>query len=95
MADANESWKEVGNVLDGLGLKLKMHFERAQEGVEGERVRDAVEAAGAGIQRAFDALGDAVRDPAIQEDVRRAARSLSDAVSNTFAELGNQFRGKA
>ena len=93
MTPAKESWREVGDILDGLGLKLKVHFEKAQSEVEGEHVRDAVEAAGAGVQRAFDALGEAVRDPAIKEDVRRAAASLSDAVSNTFAELGDQLRG--
>ena len=34
MSEAQDSWREVGKVLDGLGLKLKMHFERAQEDVE-------------------------------------------------------------
>jgi len=38
-------------------------------------------------------LGEAVRDPAIKDDVRKAAASLSDAVSNTFAEIGAQLRG--
>ena len=92
MADAQESWREVGKTLDGLGLKLKMHFEKAQEDFDSDRIRDAVEAAGADVQRAFDALGEAVRDPAIKEDVRRAASSLSDAVANTFAEFGKQLR---
>jgi len=94
MTPAQDSWREVGQILDGLGLKLKVHFEKAQSELEGERVRDAVEAAGAGVQQAFDALGEAVRDPAIKDDVRKAAASLSDAVSNTFAEIGAQFRGR-
>jgi Flp pilus assembly pilin Flp len=94
MSEAQESWREVGKVLDGLGLKLKMHFERAQEEVERERFRDALDAAGAGVQKAFDALGEAVRDPAIRDDVRQAATSLSEAVSNTFSELGAQLRNR-
>ena len=94
MTDAQESWREVGKTLDGLGLKLKMHFEKAQEDFDGERFRDALDAAGAGVQKAFDALGEAVRDPAIKDDVRRAASSLSDAIANTFSEIGSQLRGR-
>jgi len=94
MSEAQESWREVGKVLEGLGLKLKMHFEGVQEELEGERFRDAVDAAGAGVQRAFDALGEAIRDPAIQDDVRRAAASLSDAISNTFSEVSAQLRAR-
>jgi len=94
MTDAQESWREVGKTLEGLGLKLKMHLERAQGEMEGERFRDALDAAGAGVQKAFDALGEAVRDPAIKDDVRQAATSLSDAIANTFSEIGNQLRGR-
>jgi hypothetical protein len=92
MTGAQESWQEVGKVLDGLGLKLKTHFESAQADIEGERFRDAVDAAGARVQKAFDALGEAIRDPAIKEDVRRAATSLGDAIANTFAEVSAQLR---
>ena len=94
MSEAQESWREVGKVLDGLGLKLKVHFERAQEDVDGERFRDALDAAGANVQKAFDALGEAVRDEAIKNDVRQAATSLSDAIATTFSELGAQLRNR-
>lgn len=94
MTEAQESWREVGKVLEGLGLKLKMHFEKAQGEIDSQRLHDAVEAAGAGVQKAFDALGEAVRDPAIKNDVRQAAVSLSDAISNTFSEIGAQLRSR-
>ena len=86
MTDAQESWREVGKTLEGLGLKLKMHLERAQGEMEGERFRDALEAAGAGVQKAFDALGEAVRDPAIKDDVRQAA------TSRQMTHRSSQFR---
>ena len=94
MTEAQESWREVGKTLDGLGLKLKMHFEKAQEDFDSEKFRDALDAAGTGVQKAFDALGEAVRDPAIKDDVRQAATSLSDAIANTFSEMRSQLRGR-
>ena len=94
MAGAQESWREVGKVLDGLGLKLKTHFESAQSDIDSERFRDAIDAAGAGVQKAFDALGEAIRDPAIKQDVRNAASSLSDAIANTFSEVSANIRGR-
>jgi hypothetical protein len=94
MPDARESWDEVGKVLEGLGLKLKMHLEGARDNVEGKEVGDALKAAASAVDGAFDALGNAVRDPAVKDDVRRAASALSDAVSNTFSELSRNIQGR-
>ena len=93
MPQARESWEEVGKILEGLGLKLKVHAEQARAEVDGARLDDALQQAGASTKKAFEALENAVRDPAVQEDVRRAAGALSDAVSNTFAEIAAQVRG--
>jgi hypothetical protein len=94
MTQAQESWREVGKVLDGLGLKLKVYFEKAQGEIDSQHLDEAVQAAGAGVQKAFEALGEAIRDPAIKADFRRAGTSFSDAISNTFAEIGAQFRSR-
>jgi len=78
-----DSWTEVGKVLEGLALKIKLHGEEAHGAADD--IGRGLDAARAGVERAFEALGDAVRDPAVKEDVRRAAASLSDAVANTLA----------
>ena len=93
MADARESWDEVGKVLEGLGLKLKMHLENARDSVDGEQLGDALKSAAATVDSAFDAVGNAVRDPAVKEDVRRAGAALSDAIATTFSEVSRNIRG--
>jgi hypothetical protein len=40
----------------------------------------------------FDAAGNAVRDPAVKDDVRDIGRALSDAFSATFAEVSDDLR---
>jgi hypothetical protein len=50
-----------------------------------ERLRDSLE-------QAFSALGDAVRDPEVGEQTKKAAGSLSDALNATFAEASERFR---
>ena len=40
------------------------------------------------IKRVVDAVGGAVRDPAVREDLTRIGRSLSGALAATFAEAG-------
>ena len=87
MADAKEPWNEVGDRLAALALKLKMH---AKEELSEERkaeARSAVERFGTSIQGAVDALGDAVRDPAVKEDAKAAGHALSNAVTTTVEEV--------
>ena len=94
MAQARQSWDEVGEILEALGLKLKMHAEAARAELDGDKLDEALREIGARTKRAFETLEGAVRDPAIQEDVRRAASAFSDAVSNTFAEVTAQLKSR-
>lgn len=87
MADAKGPWNEVGDRLGALALKLKLH---AQEELSEERkaeAQSAMERFGASIQGAVDALGDAVRDPAVKEDAKAAGQALSTAVTATVDEV--------
>lgn len=91
MAQPQDSWSEVGKVLEGLALKIKLHYEEAQGAAED--IGRGLDAARTGVERAFESLGDAVRDPAIKSDVRHAAAALSDAVGNTLSAA--RARGSA
>jgi sensor histidine kinase regulating citrate/malate metabolism len=84
-------WNEVGSLLNGLGLKLKLHAEQAA-GEEKEIVSDAVRSLGDSLENAFEALRSAAKDPAIQADVRNVAQSLSGAVSSTLSGIGSDIR---
>ncbi len=118
MADAKQSWDEVGSMFSGLGIMLTMHFEQARSAEEGDAAEDATAAgepaaaetgAGGGpadaaelkaalrrladaLDGVFDAAGNAVRDPAVKDDVRDIGKALSDAFSATFAEVSDDLR---
>ena len=86
MTIRTEDWNEVADAVEGLALKLKLHVESvADESVAG--VKTAVDDVGDAVERSFDALRNAVDDPAVKDDVKNVAVLLRDAVANTFAEL--------
>jgi hypothetical protein len=58
------------------------------------KVDDALQKLTDALDQAFSALGDAVRDPQVGEQTRKAAGSLSDALNATFAEASERFRKK-
>ena len=58
------------------------------------KVDDALQKLTDALDQAFSALGDAVRDPQVGEQTRKAASSLSDALNATFAEASERFRKK-
>ena len=84
------SWDEVGSKLNGLGLKLKLHIE--QSSADDHDVTDALHALASSVEAAFDGLLKAAKDPAIKEDVRDVGSALSQAISKTLSEVGNDLR---
>jgi hypothetical protein len=56
------------------------------------KVDDALEKLRDSLDQAFSALGDAVRDPQVGEQTKKAAGSLSDALNATFSEASERFR---
>ena len=56
------------------------------------KVDDALQKLTESLEQAFSALGDAVRDPQVGEQTKKAAGSLSDALNATFAEASERFR---
>jgi hypothetical protein len=56
------------------------------------KVDEALEKLRESLEQAFSALGDAVRDPQVGEQTKKAAGSLSDALNATFAEASERFR---
>jgi hypothetical protein len=110
MAESKAAWDRVGEDFKALGRQVKQHYdqrprpERAQEpqAAEGQgqqatdrrKVDDALQKLTEALDQAFTALGDAVRDPQVGEQTKKAASSLSDALNATFAEASERFRKK-
>ena len=97
---AREAWNALGDDVRTLAAGLKPHgngergTSTAGTGATANLAtgggRSPVEAADA----TFTALGERVRDPKVRADARRAAASLSTAVTATVDEIGRRGRGR-
>ena len=104
MAESKAAWDQVGEDFKVLGRQVKQHFDQqprpatdAQEGqaapaADRRKVDEALEKLRDSLEQAFSALGDAVRDPLVGEQTKKAATSLSDALTATFSEASERFR---
>ena len=92
MSEQSNRWSEVGEQLEALALKLKLHFEQTDRR---EEVPDAIQKLRASVGDAFEAAGNAVRDDAVRADVREAGRLFVDAVSATFAKVSDELKDTA
>ena len=105
MAESKAAWDKVGEDFRALGRQVKQHYDQRprpedREGREGQaapaaerrKVDDALEQLRNSLEQAFSALGDAVRDPQVGEQTRKAANSLSEALTATFEEASERFR---
>jgi hypothetical protein len=85
MTDARSAWNDTGEQLTALGSKLGAHFDR-QRGADGEQAREQAEEAlkrlGEAVKDAFEAVGAAARDQAVQQDA--TFREVSDEVRKAF-----------
>jgi hypothetical protein len=98
MADSKQAWDQVGRDLSDLGRRVRQHYQQPGPGqaapADRRKVEDALRELRDSLEQAFTALGDAVRDPEFGAQTKKAADSLSDALSATFAEVGERFRSK-
>jgi len=99
MAESRQAWDDVGERFAALGRRVKQHYEE-QGGREGaapadrREVEEALRKLADSLDQAFTAVGNAVRDPAFGDETRRAADSLGEALSTTFAEVSDDLRDR-
>ncbi len=94
-----DRWIDVKSKVEGLGLKLKLHLQQ-EDDEAGEREPGSTKAAfddlGERLEDAFEAFGNAAKDPAVRADVREIGLMLKDAMRDTMsgvgAEVGDRFR---
>ena len=106
MAESKAAWDKVGEDFKVLGRQVKQHYDqRPRPGTEVEqgegqaapaadrrKVDEALDKLRDSLEQAFSALGDAVRDPQVGEQTKKAATSLSDALTATFSEASERFK---
>jgi hypothetical protein len=66
--------------------------EQGGGGPDAEELKSALRKLADALDGTFDAVGNAVRDPAVKDDVKTIGRALSDAFSATFAEVSDDLR---
>lgn len=93
MTKAQERWKELGDQLESLGLKLKLHVLEETSELEDD-VKVGLARVGKAIEDVFSALGDVVDDEAVRADAKEAGRRLVDAVDATFTDVGDVLRDR-
>ena len=81
--EAKLAWEDVGDRLEALALKLKLHAEEELSD-DGHTVKAALERLGTAVQEAATAVTDACRDPAVKVDAREAVDALGRAISKTL-----------
>ena len=99
MAESKEAWEQVGRDFSDLGRQVKQRYEQRERAGEEppadrRKVDEALRQLADSLDQAFTALGDAIRDPQFGDQTKKAAGSLSDAMSATFAEVSERFRTK-
>lgn len=95
MSDVQESWKEVADVVEGLGLKLKLHLDQERDSDVPDKAlgetKSAFDQLGGGIGDVFDAFGNATKDDAVHADVREIAELIKQALIATFRAVGAEL----
>lgn len=89
--DPKAAWDRVGTSGSELGAKLKHHFEEAR-GEDAAEATEALRKLADAVGDAFDAVGNAVRDPDVRAEARTVAGSLGDALAATFAGVSDEVR---
>jgi hypothetical protein len=91
MNESKQTWSEVADRLEALGLKLKLHGEQTG----GTELPDALNRLGHSLQETFEAAGNAFKDEAVREDVREIGRLVAGAVTTTVDKMGEDMRQAA
>lgn len=93
MSDSQDAWNKVGSEFTSLGGRFKDHYRKAPSDDQAE-VKKGLEALMESMDKAFDSLGKAVRDPGVRDDAKKAGNAFVEAIGATFSELGDAIASK-
>jgi hypothetical protein len=94
------AWNRVTEQFSSLAERVRSHYQNRPAEEPGpseanDSVRDAMRSLGDAADRLASTVGDAVRDPDVQSDAKRAANSLVDAIGLTLSQIGGEIRSRS
>lgn len=96
--DPRKAWDQVGQHFSDVGRRISERY-REERGETGSAsaaqlpaVSDAIRKVVGQLDQTFTSLGNALRDPETNEGLKRAGRSLSEALDATFSGLGGEIK---
>ncbi len=94
MSESQDSWHRFGEEVSRIGERFRAHYRDVESGsVEsGDDLRSAFDTLGRSLDRVFTSVGNAFRDPLVQDDARRAANTLVDALGDSLEEFGRSLK---
>ena len=93
-ASVKDAWCEVGDELEALGLKLKLHLEQERSAQDDDE-DELLERLGQRLDAAIDAVENAAEDEAVRQDLRATRELLVAAVGTTFRTARDEVRRAA
>ena len=108
--EVQDSWRQLKARTEDLGSKLKSHLDAEFQHEEAEtptdsptepteqdneRIKAAFDELGQKLQDAFDAFGNAARDPEVRTDVKEIGGLLKEALNTTFTKAGANLDGSS
>lgn len=85
MTQLRDNWTEVGDRLEALALKLKLHTEE-ELSEHHDDLRDAWARVGAAVTEIAEALDGVAHDPVVRADVKGVADALTTAFEASLAD---------
>ncbi|CAN5803775.1 MAG: hypothetical protein ACR2NT_13675 [Acidimicrobiia bacterium] len=89
-----DPWERLGDQFASLREKLKDTYRQqsADEGPSEDDVKNAFRTLGKAWDRLADAVGTAVKDESVRQQVKGAATGFFEAVGSAFSQLGSELR---
>jgi hypothetical protein len=95
MNDSKNAWMRVGLNFAAVGDKLRTHAQDAKAEAAGSEadqaaVVDALNTLGKAMNQAANSMTSAVKDPEVRDQLTQALNSVGDALTATFADVGDR-----
>lgn len=86
-----QAWDDVSAGASELGGKLRTHFDKARD-EDAANAKEALRKLAEAVGDAFEAVGNAARDPEVRAEAKKVAGTLGEALGATFAGLGDEVK---
>jgi hypothetical protein len=95
MDDSKNAWARVGLNFAAVGDKLRTHAREAKSEATGSEadqaaVVEALNTLGKAMNQAASSVSNAVKDPEVRDQLTQALNSVGDALTATFADVGDK-----